>query len=134
MTNKRDLKAYVRYDGSGRVIAGSLVLRRKKPKVGNWQEVQGYECCNDITISTTITTVDMTGVAIKLLCNDIEIGTYPTNQNTTSIEEVVELLNLVFGMIGTFTGSETTVNLTMPIAQKEIFCPEGTLTMEIFEY
>lgn len=46
MTNKRDLKAYVRYDGSGRVIAGSLVLRRKKPAVGNWHQIQGYECCN----------------------------------------------------------------------------------------
>lgn len=45
-SNKRDLKAYVRYDGSGRVVAGSLILRRNKPKVGNWQEVQGYECCN----------------------------------------------------------------------------------------
>lgn len=40
------LKAYVRYDGSGRVVAGSLILRRSKPKVGNWQQVQGYECCN----------------------------------------------------------------------------------------
>ena len=44
--NKRDLKAYVRYDGSGRVVAGSLVLRRSIPKVGKWQEIQGYECCN----------------------------------------------------------------------------------------
>ena len=43
-TNKRDLKAYVRYDGSGRVVPGSLILRRTKPKVGNWQQVQGYEC------------------------------------------------------------------------------------------
>lgn len=42
--NKRDLKAYVRYDGSGRVVPGSLILRRNKPKVGNWQQVQGYEC------------------------------------------------------------------------------------------
>jgi hypothetical protein len=51
-TNKRDLKAYVRFDGSGRVVPGSLVLRRNKPKVGKWQEIIGYECCNT-TISTT---------------------------------------------------------------------------------
>jgi hypothetical protein len=44
-TNKRDLKAYVRFDGTGRIIPGSLVLRRAKPKVGNWKEIQGYECC-----------------------------------------------------------------------------------------
>ena len=36
--NKRPLNAYVRYDGSGRVVAGSLVLRRKMPKVGNWKD------------------------------------------------------------------------------------------------
>lgn len=46
MTNKRDLKAYVRYDGTGKVSPGSLVLRRKKPKNGNWKEIQTYECCN----------------------------------------------------------------------------------------
>lgn len=43
MANQRNLKAFVRYDGSGRVVAGSLVLRRKKPKVGNWKEVPAYE-------------------------------------------------------------------------------------------
>jgi hypothetical protein len=40
------LKAYVRYDGSGRVIAVSLILQRFKPKVGNWQEINSTECCN----------------------------------------------------------------------------------------
>lgn len=45
-TNKRDLRAYVRYDGTGRIIPGSLVLRRNKPKVGNWKEIQTYECCD----------------------------------------------------------------------------------------
>ena len=45
-SNKRDLKAYVRYDGTGRVIPGSLILQRFKPKDGNWQETQAYECCD----------------------------------------------------------------------------------------
>lgn len=45
-SNKRINKAYVRYDGSGRVIAGSLILNRFKPQVGNWQEIPAYECCN----------------------------------------------------------------------------------------
>lgn len=46
MSNKRDLKAYVRYDGTGRIIPGSLILNRFKPAVGNWQETPAYECCN----------------------------------------------------------------------------------------
>jgi hypothetical protein len=45
-TNKRDLKAYSRFDGTGRIVPGSTVLRRNKPKVGNWKETQAYECCN----------------------------------------------------------------------------------------
>ena len=45
-TNKRDLKAYSRFDGTGRIVPGSTVLRRNKPKNGNWKEIQAYECCN----------------------------------------------------------------------------------------
>ena len=56
MSNQRNLKAFVRYDGSGRVVAGSLVLRKNKPKVGKWKEIQAYECCNYIPSSTTTTT------------------------------------------------------------------------------
>ena len=65
-TNKRDLKAYVRFDGSQRVVPGSLVLRRNKPKVGKWQEIVGYECCNPTTTTTTTavpTTTTTTTVA-----------------------------------------------------------------------
>ena len=49
------LKAYVRYDGTGRVIAGSLILQRSKPKVGNWQEIDANECCNYVPTTTTTT-------------------------------------------------------------------------------
>ena len=56
MSNKRDLKAYVRFDGSGRIVAGSLVLRRSKPKVGKWQEITAYECCSYTPTTTTTTT------------------------------------------------------------------------------
>ena len=48
MSNKRILKAYERYDGSGKVVAGSLVLRDRIPKNGRWVEVEAYECCNPI--------------------------------------------------------------------------------------
>lgn len=46
MANNNKLKAYVRYDGTGRVIAGSLILQRFKPAVGNWKEINANECCN----------------------------------------------------------------------------------------
>jgi hypothetical protein len=51
--DKRPLKAYVRFDGTGRIVPSSLILRRKKPKVGNWVEIPAYECCNPTTTTTT---------------------------------------------------------------------------------
>jgi hypothetical protein len=47
MSNKRILKAYERYDGNGKVVPGSLVLRDRIPKNGKWKEVQAYLCCNN---------------------------------------------------------------------------------------
>ncbi len=60
-TNQKNLRAYVQYDGSGRVIPGSLVLRKNKPKVGTWVEMRAYQCCDPwldqtSTTSTTSTT------------------------------------------------------------------------------
>lgn len=53
MSNNRNLKAFVRFDGSGRVVAGSLILRKNKPKVGKWKEILANECCNQTTTTTT---------------------------------------------------------------------------------
>lgn len=52
----RKLKAYVRIDGQGRVVAGSLILRRKMPKTGKWMEINANECCNPTTTTTSTTT------------------------------------------------------------------------------
>jgi hypothetical protein len=46
MASNKRLKAYVRYDGTGRVVPSSLILARFKPAVGNYQEIDAYECCN----------------------------------------------------------------------------------------
>ena len=53
--NKRILKGYVRIDGQGRVVSGSLILRQKIPRVGKWEEVPAYECCNYTTTTSTTT-------------------------------------------------------------------------------
>lgn len=60
MANQSKLKAYVRFDGTGRVIAGSLILQRFKPKVGNWKEIPANECCNFTTTTTTTTVAPTT--------------------------------------------------------------------------
>jgi len=70
-SNKRFLKAYARFDGSGRIVASSTILRKNKPKVGDWKEVQTYLCCNDIipqelrlTFVSTFPVVDPADVSL----------------------------------------------------------------------
>lgn len=46
MALQNKLKAFVRFDGSGRVIPSSLILQKSKPKVGNWKEINATQCCN----------------------------------------------------------------------------------------
>ena len=58
--NNKRLKAYVRFDGSGRVVPSSLILQRNKPKVGNWQEIDAYDCCNYTTTTTSTTATPTT--------------------------------------------------------------------------
>jgi len=72
----RPLKAFVRFDGSGRIVAGSLILRRKKPKVGKWVEIPAYECCNPTTTTTT------TGVPVTTTTTTTAA---PTTTSTTTV-------------------------------------------------
>jgi hypothetical protein len=85
--NQRNLKAFVRYDGSGRVVAGSLILRKNKPRVGRWFEIPAYECCNDTTTSTTTvapstTTTTTTEVPATTTTTTTET---PTTTTTTTV-------------------------------------------------
>ena len=130
--NKRDLKAYVRYDGSGRVVAGSLILRRNKPKVGNWQEVQGYECCNDVTLTYTVTSPTITDVTLRLFCNDTQINYLYTPSDSTTIASLIVILNNTFNVLGTFSNpSGNIIKLVMSGNQKTALCPVGTLTFDV---
>jgi hypothetical protein len=132
MTNKRDLKAYVRYDGSGRVIAGSLVLRRSKPKVGNWHEVQGYECCNDVTLTFTPDSPTITDVTLRLFCNGTQIHYLYTPSDSTTIGSLINILNNTFNVLGTFSNpSGNIIQLVMSGDQKTALCPVGTLTFDV---
>ena len=75
--NSRPLKAYVRFDGSGRIVAGSLILRKNKPKVGKWKEIPAYECCNVVpTTTTTSTSAPITTTTTTVA---------PTTTSTTTI-------------------------------------------------
>ena len=47
--NRKDFKTYYRYDGSGRIIPGSNILKKGyAPEEGKWQQADAYECCNPL--------------------------------------------------------------------------------------
>lgn len=63
MSTNKDLKAYIRIDGSGRDVPGSLVLRTRMPGNGKWRQILADQCCNPVITPTTPTTTTTTTIA-----------------------------------------------------------------------
>ncbi len=78
----RPLKAYVRFDGTGRIVPSSLILRRKKPKVGKWVEIPAYECCN--YVPSTTTTTSSTSTSTSTSTTTTTTTATPTTTTTTT--------------------------------------------------
>jgi hypothetical protein len=140
MTNKRDLKAFVRYDGSGRVVAGSLILRRKKPKVGKWTEIQGYQCCNIdqgpimVTIegSFPISSVD---VVVQALNGDYDQYQFTyTGLNAANINELLSVLNTAASNVGHFTLTDGNLFVTLNSNLASFFAANHTTAIGVFTF
>ena len=82
--NSRPLKAFVRFDGSGRIVAGSLILRKNKPKVGKWKEIQAYECCFLTTTTTTTVAPTTTTSTTAAPTTTTSTTATPTTSTTTT--------------------------------------------------
>ena len=141
MSNKKDLKAYVRYDGNGRVISSSLILNRFEPGVGNWQQVDAYECCNPtptvptVELSFTPETTAIGNISVQFLCDDSYVTSGVTSTNSLDMTTLLLYLNSSFptNQFGTYSeGPEGSVILTMPTSIAQIICPTGTLTYTIY--
>jgi hypothetical protein len=134
MANQRNLKAFVRYDGSGRVVAGSLILRKQKPKVGKWQQVQGYQCCNDATLTTTVATT-ITNFQVNIFCGGTLTQSLTSGQNSSSVADLVTKLNAAYPLLGVFsTTGGTNLTLVMTGAQSQAICPNSTPSFTVIAY
>ena len=133
MAHNRNLRAFVRYDGSGRVIPSSMVLRKHKPKVGIWTEIATYQCCDDVTISFVLADPALTNATLTLQCNGTTIGSpMETGVDTTLDADVLAALNGAFSAFGTFANpSATNFTLTLSREQKNALCPQGVLTFSV---
>lgn len=66
---KRTLKAFCRIDGQGRTVPTSLILRKNKPKVGKWIEIEPVdECCSPTTTTTTTIAITTTTTTAEPVC------------------------------------------------------------------
>lgn len=155
--NNNKLKAYVRFDGSGRIVSSSLIVQAFKPKVGNWKEIDAKECCNYVaptttstttvapttTTSTTVaptTTTTTTAYYYYLAdgynCTDCStvIGTdvliYGTNPSLTAGQWVVNGAGFAFEILSstTNTGGAIFVDMSSPSGSCAGGCPTTTTT------
>jgi hypothetical protein len=140
-TNKRDLKAYSRFDGTGRIVPGSTVLRRNKPKNGNWKETQAYECCDDSGCAPCTTPVILSVSIIGkppqtpyIVCNGNEIiytgGTCGGPVDPTWSEILFALNSSCASWLGVWEIIEDTqlvLNMNCEIAKA--ICPNGILSL-----
>ena len=135
MGNLRDLKAFVRYDGSGRVVAGSLIFRKKKPTVGNFQQIQAFKCCNveqtqievDIQSAFPMTNVDI--VVFGDTGDDMYIFDY-TSQNAADVYELSSILNEHSKQFGWFSVSAAgDLLLQLNAATAEFFVAAGATSI-----
>lgn len=84
MGSNQNLKAYVRYDGSNRVVAGSLIFRRKKPTVGRWHEISISECCEYVPTTTTTSTSTSTTTSTSTSTSTTTSTSTSTTTTTTT--------------------------------------------------
>ena len=140
MANQRNLKAFVRYDGSGRVVAGSLILRKNKPKVGNFQEIQGYQCCN---VGETPIVVDVQSsfpIAAPDFVVESNDGVYryflnaADNTTVNNLAELAAYNNTRYKGIGKFSVSGGDLIFTPTAAVAAIFAAGGTTSLSAYSF
>jgi hypothetical protein len=128
MATNNQLKAYVRFDGTGRVIPGSLILQRSKPKVGNWTEIDANECCNYVPTTTTTTTVPVTTTTTTTVPVTTTTTTVaPTTTTTTTTAAVLSFVGRGGSTSGeACAGTNETFYTTGPF-QAEIYPQTGNV-------
>lgn len=130
-SNKRLLKAYARFDGSGRVVPSSTIFRKNMPKVGKWKEVQEYLCCNGLELFYTPDSYPIINIQVALYCNGTIVQSEFIMTEVANINELVNALNgdplaSAFGYYA--PQSNGSIKLTVPDAVKQQYCPTGTLS------
>lgn len=140
MGNNRRLKAFVRYDGSGRVIPGGPILAITKPKVGDWKEINAYECCNipaEVVLYFTPESYPIDNPDVNLFCNDVFINNLGAfGYTATDLDSLIQILQGEPGIneLGQFSAElNGSVKFIPTTATIDTYCSTGTLTFTIIQ-
>jgi hypothetical protein len=132
------LKAFVRYDGSGRIVPSSVILAANKPKVGNWKEIDANECCNPVSqliLYFTPESYPIVEPTINLFCDGISDYTFGAGGYTaTDLTSLIEILQGEPGIaaLGTFSAQLDGSVQFIPNAETiSLYCSTGSLTFTI---
>lgn len=117
MANQSKLKAWVRVDGTGKVVTGGPILQVKKPTVGNWREINANECCNYVLPSNCIEFVADTTLFNQLFFG-MQIGvlediTYTVTWGDSTTGEGTIVAGDPVEITHEYTGENTAYNVQM---------------------
>ena len=117
MANQSNLKAWVRYDGTGTVVTAGPIFQANKPKVGNWRQINSSLCCNP---SSTTTTTTAGGVTPTAFVKGYWLSVNDACNTTLEGELVIYSASSTFGPgISVFTDAA----LTIPVTEGYVFSP-----------
>lgn len=141
MGNQKDLKAFVRYDGSGRVVAGSLIFRKKKPTVGKFQQINSYKCCN---VDQAPVLVNLEGISFPATYCSIEIGPNNgdfyqymdsfTGQSAADIDALAALFNSSFKNLGYFNVVDGDLYWTPSVQIADFYAANHTTSLYAYAF
>jgi len=135
-SNQRLLKAYLRYDDSGRISPGSLILRGNMPKGRGWVEVPAYECCNpSVTLTRTITSGGGPGEVcvegFQIACGE-DVVLQSNFSYGVTLTTIITNLNSTYGFLGVWTAPNSgTIQLDLKLDIANNLCPTGELELFI---
>ena len=110
MSINKSLKAYVRYDVTGKIVPSSLIFAESMPKVGKWKEINAYPTTSPTTTtSITYQVGDLAlGGIVAYIYQSGDPG-YDENVQHGLIASVTDLGNYEWGCSGTTVGASGTV-------------------------
>jgi len=137
---RKTLKGWVRFDGDNNAVPGSLILRKNKPKVGNWKEYTDVNlCCSPYTLISNVVPgtppSNLCAVGFGIYCNEFSVLSASSTLNLfdVSAQTIVDGLNAQFSFLGTWvvvSTSEVGLQLKQTIADN--LCPSGALSIDFF--